>query len=62
MFDTPYALPKLDIVALPHFVFQAMENWVRQNRFRQALLCTARAPQVAKRTNREAGHAAQGFA
>lgn len=31
MFDIPYALPKLDIVALPHFVFQAMENWVRPN-------------------------------
>lgn len=27
LFDYPYFLPKLDIVAMPDFVFQAMENW-----------------------------------
>lgn len=27
MFDYPYALPKLDILAIPNFAFQAMENW-----------------------------------
>ena len=28
LFGYPYFLPKLDILALPDFLFQAMENWV----------------------------------
>lgn len=27
LFDYPYFLPKLDIVAFPHFAFLAMEDW-----------------------------------
>ena len=27
LFDYPYILPKLDILALPNYAFQAMENW-----------------------------------
>ena len=27
LFDYPYALPKLDVLALPSFAFEAMENW-----------------------------------
>lgn len=27
VFDYPYFLPKLDVLALPQFAFQAMENW-----------------------------------
>ena len=28
LFDYPYFLPKLDILALPDYTFEAMENWV----------------------------------
>lgn len=28
LFDYPYVLPKLDILALPDYLFEAMENWV----------------------------------
>ena len=28
LFDYPYTLPKLDILALPNYAFEAMENWV----------------------------------
>ena len=28
LFGYPYFLPKLDILALPHYAFLAMENWV----------------------------------
>ena len=28
LFNYAYFLPKLDILALPNFLFQAMENWV----------------------------------
>lgn len=28
LFDYAYFLPKLDILALPGYLFQAMENWV----------------------------------
>ena len=27
LFDYPYTLPKLDILALPNYAFEAMENW-----------------------------------
>jgi len=29
LFNYPYFLPKLDILALPDFLFEAMENWVK---------------------------------
>ncbi|XP_064474256.1 aminopeptidase N-like [Ornithodoros turicata] len=38
IFDCPYALPKLDLVALPSFLVDAMENWGLLTFHKQSLL------------------------